>query len=575
MSIYSHSFIDDNKLSLYKTDKFRSNYYPNTVSIPQQYASQQPMINVNSYRNNTIIPHSSRYTKNNFLSQQNTLNKDYNTIVQENMLECYKQGTNRNTFNSLLDGYRYNVGTYLNDTHPTAFQSEINMRLLDKQNELFAVKGVLENQINQNQHLLQIESDYCEKMKRINEELLKKVNELADENDRLNYERKKLQKNYAVMEEHINFSLLSLINRKPKEPEPDYVPPKENIKEPEPQIIEEKQEESDDEVLKETKKQYKLIKEKIYTLNMNHNPGKLDEIRKKKLEEDLRKHQEKIEEIEKNQKLREKYQRPIVVNTTTVIEHSGTKEELKHIMKNYEQDKNDPTILNKTQKKLYSNEMITSTPVIKEYSSSLRKMQSINPEKEQQLSKNNKTKNYQNKMGHSITEEIVLDDLSSKKISNEEKLRVLKSTINKIDEYINSCGGNIIIYKEYHSDVAEHKGEIRFLYEQIKNNKLREINIDLLPMLIFEIVHSNYNSYLNPTKLQDKSDYNEEDFNDDLSEENSEIFKTCLIHLKKMVKGRNATSDTAANFLSLALLNFNYDDSMKNKLFGVIKNKLK
>jgi hypothetical protein len=42
-----------------------------------------------------------------------------------------------------------------------------------------------------------------------------------------------------------------------------------------------------------------------------------------------------------------------------------------------------------------------------------------------------------------------------------------------------------------------------------------------------------------------------------------------------MVKGRNATSDTAANFLSLALLNFNYDDSMKNKLFGVIKNKLK
>ena len=234
---------------------------------------------------------------------------------------------------------------------------------------------MLENQINQNQHLLQIENDYCEKMKRINEELLRKVNELADENDRLNYERKKLQKNYAVMEEHINFSLLSLINRKPKEPEADYVPPKDDIKEPEPQIVkEEEEEESDDEVLKETKKQYKLIKEKIYTLNMNHNPGKLDEIRRKELEAKLKKQQELIDDMIKNKKLREKYQRPLVVNSTTVIEHSGPKEELKHIMKNFEQDNKDPTILNKTQNKSYSNEPISSTPVIKEYSSSLRKM---------------------------------------------------------------------------------------------------------------------------------------------------------------------------------------------------------
>ena len=42
-----------------------------------------------------------------------------------------------------------------------------------------------------------------------------------------------------------------------------------------------------------------------------------------------------------------------------------------------------------------------------------------------------------------------------------------------------------------------------------------------------------------------------------------------------MVKGGNATSNSAANFLSLALLNFNYDESMKKKLVVVIKDKLK
>ena len=47
-----------------------------------------------------------------------------------------------------------------------------------KQNELIAVKTVLESQIEQNQQLLQLENDYCSKMQKTNEELLKKAEDL-------------------------------------------------------------------------------------------------------------------------------------------------------------------------------------------------------------------------------------------------------------------------------------------------------------------------------------------------------------------------------------------------------------
>ena len=525
--------------SLYKTNKFKAN----------AFGGYNQLSSVST--NTNQLYHTSLYGNINQIKQQNSIaskrNNELLSKLHSNMLETYARNNLPNQFSSLLESSKYNMGTYLNENHPTAFQTDINYKLLTKQNELIAVKTVLESQIEQNQQLLQLENDYCSKMQKTNEELLKKIQELSDQNDKLTYDRQRIQKNYAVMEEQINFSLMSLMTRPKKEPKADieFIPPKkEEIKVEEP--IKEEEEESEDEEVKERIKRYKLIKEKIVTLNMNHTPGKLDEIRKKQLEEQLKKEQQEIEERLKSKKMKEKFTRPMILNSTMIIEK-----------KEKEGDKQKDTIeLNINEHiggKTYTNTGDDTT--IKQYTTSFKKMQTILPKKE------------------NIKEEQELEDLSSKKVSNKEKEKVLSITIKKIEDYMKECQQGTKIYKDYHSSTGELRHDIRKIYEELKNNTNVDVNIDILPMLIFEIVNSNYNLNLNPEKLKDKGEYDLGDFEIDLNEDYQVIVNDTIKHLRKVIINGYGDKQTISVFLAKALCNFEHDDMMIERLAGVLMEK--
>lgn len=525
--------------SLYKTNKFKAN----------AFGGYNQLSSVST--NTNQLYHTSLYGNINQIKQQNSIaskrNNELLSKLHSNMLETYARNNLPNQFSSLLESSKYNMGTYLNENHPTAFQTDINYKLLTKQNELIAVKTVLESQIEQNQQLLQLENDYCSKMQKTNEELLKKIQELSDQNDKLTYDRQRIQKNYAVMEEQINFSLMSLMTRPKKEPKADieFIPPKkEEIKVEEP--IKEEEEESEDEEVKERIKRYKLIKEKIVTLNMNHTPGKLDEIRKKQLEEQLKKEQQEIEERLKSKKMKEKFTRPMILNSTMIIEK-----------KEKEGDKQKDTIeLNINDHiggKTYTNTGDDTT--IKQYTTSFKKMQTILPKKE------------------NIKEEQELEDLSSKKVSNKEKEKVLSITIKKIEDYMKECQQGTKIYKDYHSSTGELRHDIRKIYEELKNNTNVDVNIDILPMLIFEIVNSNYNLNLNPEKLKDKGEYDLGDFEIDLNEDYQVIVNDTIKHLRKVIINGYGDKQTISVFLAKALCNFEHDDMMIERLAGVLMEK--
>ena len=525
--------------SLYQTNKFKAN----------AFGGYNQLSSVST--NTNQLYHTSLYGNINQIKQQNSIaskrNNELLSKLHSNMLETYARNNLPNKFSSLLESSKYNMGTYLNENHPTAFQTDINYKLLTKQNELIAVKTVLESQIEQNQQLLQLENDYCSKMQKTNEELLKKIQELSDQNDKLTYDRQRIQKNYAVMEEQINFSLMSLMTRPKKEPKADieFIPPKkEEIKVEEP--IKEEEEESEDEEVKERIKRYKLIKEKIVTLNMNHTPGKLDEIRKKQLEEQLKKEQQEIEERLKSKKMKEKFTRPMILNSTMIIEK-----------KEKEGDKQKDTIeLNINDHiggKTYTNTGDDTT--IKQYTTSFKKMQTILPKKE------------------NIKEEQELEDLSSKKVSNKEKEKVLSITIKKIEDYMKECQQGTKIYKDYHSSTGELRHDIRKIYEELKNNTNVDVNIDILPMLIFEIVNSNYNLNLNPEKLKDKGEYDLGDFEIDLNEDYQVIVNDTIKHLRKVIINGYGDKQTISVFLAKALCNFEHDDMMIERLAGVLMEK--
>ena len=525
--------------SLYKTNKFKAN----------AFGGYNQLSSVST--NTNQLYHTSLYGNINQIKQQNSIaskrNNELLSKLHSNMLETYARNNLPNQFSSLLESSKYNMGTYLNENHPTAFQTDINYKLLTKQNELIAVKTVLESQIEQNQQLLQLENDYCSKMQKTNEELLKKIQELSEQNDKLTYDRQRIQKNYAVMEEQINFSLMSLMTRPKKEPKADieFIPPKkEEIKVEEP--IKEEEEESEDEEVKERIKRYKLIKEKIVTLNMNHTPGKLDEIRKKQLEEQLKKEQQEIEERLKSKKMKEKFTRPMILNSTMIIEK-----------KEKEGDKQKDTIeLNINDHiggKTYTNTGDDTT--IKQYTTSFKKMQTILPKKE------------------NIKEEQELEDLSSKKVSNKEKEKVLSITIKKIEDYMKECQQGTKIYKDYHSSTGELRHDIRKIYEELKNNTNVDVNIDILPMLIFEIVNSNYNLNLNPEKLKDKGEYDLGDFEIDLNEDYQVIVNDTIKHLRKVIINGYGDKQTISVFLAKALCNFEHDDMMIERLAGVLMEK--
>ena len=499
-------------------------------------------------KNYTKIPLITQYKKPETfeeLQQQNSealkRNKESLKQNQNSILNCYLNLTHTNP--TLINYQKYNLGEYLNKRNPMIYQNNLNEKILTKQNELLALESVLKNQTEQNKLLFEEENDYCNKMQKMNEDLLNRVKELAIQNDDIIYKRKLLWKNNSLIEQEINNELIKLMNRKQNEPPEPIMEFNKVEKEDEEIIIEPKKEilrssakkieedtESDEEI-KEKKKQYLLLKEEIYQLNMNHNPGKLDEIRKKKLEQMIEEQQKQIENLYKQKKKKAKLEKPIKISSQIYIEQNENEKEID---------------LNKD-----SN--------IKKFKASIKK----------DIDDNSDLSNENMRVSNEYSN---LENLNSKKIKIEDKEKVLDCVIKKIEDYADETGEYDVIYNQnVFENLNQNKPYLKKIFYQILNDPNTKTEIKFLVQLLFEILNSNYNFNINGEKLRSKNEYNYNDFQEDLNENYLSIFTKIVEHLKKMIQMKSCSRDFGAQFLSQAIMNFEYNNEMLSRLFDVIE----
>lgn len=517
------SFDFTNTRSLYKTNKFAP-IVATPMPIYQNMPIESGIKNTQAINPNIIQQNLMTLTSQiNNLKTQNTVafgnHNESLAKLQDSMFKCYTKANKGYNPGSVLSAKQSILNEYFQRNMPQNVELDVNYRLLSKQNELIAVKSVLEKQINQNSQLLDIEKDYCEKMAQMNNDLFEKVKQLNDQNDQLTYERKKLQKTYTLMEENLAFSLMTEMNRKQKEPEvevpkvqvPIEIPP-----------IEKKEEESETE--EDRKRRYRVTNEKSVQMKMNHKPGKLDDIRKQKLEKALKDEQAKEEEKIKITKLKEKYERPLIVKTEMIVEKGDNSN---------------------------SAEVKES---VKQFSSQFKKME---------------TKDY---IDYGSKKQY--DDLSSKTITVHQKMKVLKTIIERLEKLCTQLKDSSMIYTENSLKANKHRKELRATFNVLLNNPNAKVSVDLMSMLLYEIINSNYHLNLNPEKLREKDEYNPEDFDIDLNEDYREIVNAALEHLKKIISVNRATLDLASKLMARALINFEYDDFILARLISVIEYKI-
>ncbi len=460
---------------------------------------------------------------------------------QNSILNCYLQLTH--TKPTLIDYQKYNLGDYLNKRNPMIYQNNINEKILTKQNELLALESVLQNQSEQNRLLFEEENEYCNKMQKMNEDLLNRVKELANKNDDIIYQRKLLWKKNSLMEQEINNELIKLMNRKPNEP-PEPIMEFNKVEEEEEEVIEEPKNEilrapakkieedtDSDEEIKEKKKQYLLLKEEIYQLNMNHNPGKLDEIRKKKLEKMIEDQKKQLENLYKQKKKKMKLEKPIQLSSQIYIEQNEDEKEI-----NLNKDSN-----------------------IKKFKASVKK----------EIDENSDLSNENVRVSNEYSN---MENLNSKKIKIEDKEKVLDYVIKKIEEYADETGEYDVIYNQnVFENLNQNKPYLKKLFYQILNEQDSKIDIKFLVQLVFEIINSNYNFNINGEKLKLQNEYNYNDFQEDLNENYLGIVSKTIEHLKKMIQMKRCSRDFGAQFFSKAIMNFEYNNEMLSRLFDVIE----
>ena len=395
--------------------------------------------------------------------------------------------------------------------------------------------------------MFQIENEYCKKMQNINEDLLKKIKELNDKNNEISKQRKNLLKNYNKMEQQIHFTLNAIMKKKEEEENVIINEPVENINNTNTEILKSKAkiEESfeTDLEIKEKRKKYKLIKEKIYELNMNHKPGKLDEIRKKKLQEQLKKEEEELKKMIEIKKQQKAFSKPIVKKEVITFEHDINKgnvvdlNDSKNIIDNkmsiiMNKDNNDSSDdFNNNNKK----SSLTNTKIIinntNNYDNNYDDINiNINDDNDNNdnnndsnIFSNSQIKNNVNYISNENSNnnnnndyDDNFPDLDTKKVSINEKEEVLDNIINRINLFSVQIEDKKQIYtketiKEI-NDIKKNKKKIKNLFYKIKENSDFSVEMEILPILIFEIVNSNYDLNINEQKLRLKSNYDENDF---------------------------------------------------------------
>ena len=589
---------------LYKTTKFQPHVLIN--DLPSQQSTK--------YSNHTIEDLKSENSK------ANERNNKYHQNLIDNAINHYEKfQSSKKIKPSVLEYPKLTLKNYLYDNYPIDLQKNIDQRILDKQSELIATKAILENQLLKNDEMFQIENEYCSKMQNINEELLNKIRELNDKNNEIIKQRKKLLKDYNNMEQQIHFTLNAIMKKKEEEEEENVIinEPVEINNNSNTEILKSKAKIEDsfetDVEIKEKKKKYKLIKEKIYELNMNHKPGPLDKIRKKKLEEDLKKEEEELKKMIEIKKKQKDFSKPIIKKEVITFEHDLSKgnvvdlNDSKNIIDNkmsifFNKDNNDEEESENKIKNSDNNINIISDHNIDNNSESnsniFTKSQiknNANFISNENTIENKNSSNYinvdnndddDNFDDNNFDDDNNVDnnddypDLDTKKISINEKEKVLENIINRINLYSAQIKDpNFKIYtqetiKEI-NDIKKNKNKIKNLFYKIKENPDCSIEMEVLPILIFEIVNTNYDLNINEQKLVLKSNYDENDFLLDLSDDYKNIIHKVIGHLRKMIVEDRCNINVGTMFLCKAVCNFPYDETMLNTLYLVIEKILK
>ena len=446
--------------------------------------------------------------------------------------------------------FYYNYLNYLDNYIPNYIdfsKNGINTSLLTKENEILSIKNFLEKETNENKELFEMENSYYEKLKLQIEKLLQKIRDLQKENDDLKYQIKLKKKNDNTIRAQINFSI------KPKKKKifneiekiDSFNIEKSNLdKFKSSKKIEDELE--FDEEIKEKKKRYKLIKEKIVQLNLNHKFGKIDQIRKEAIEKELKKEKEELERLYQLKKEKLKYEKPIILESEMLINDKNNNnnfENLKTSVKSV-----------KTKNLDIENEFHFNFDDrnIKEEKKNRRKLT------ESQIEEINK-----------------MENLNSKKVSIEEKKKVLSNLINKIEKFSqNTEKKKLIYYPKQIKEIKENKIYLKKLFYDLSKNPNLNIDIDDAIELLFEIVNSNYNDNLNYMKLRDKNEYEKDDFDIDLNDEYKDIINKTIKHINNMYNLKRIDSKFAPEFLARAILNCEYNEQMYQRIYDIFNEEL-
>ena len=444
--------------------------------------------------------------------------------------------------------YIFNYLNYLDSYVPNFIdfsKNGINTSILTKENEILSIKNFLEKESKENKELFDMENSYYEKLKIQIEQLLQKIRDLQKENDDLKYQIKLKKKNDNTIRAQINFTI------KPKKKNKiineienieSFHIEKTNIEKFRSAKKIEEELELDDEIIKK-KKKFKLVKEKMIQLNLNHKFGKIDQIRKEAIEKQLQKEKEELEELYRLKREKLKYEKPIILDSEMIINDNNKYNQLKTSIRSV-----------KTQNLDIENEFhyVFDDRNIIEAKNNKRQLT------ESQIKEINK-----------------MENLNSKKVSINKKKEVLSTLINNIEKFCEKSKNNNLIYNPKQiQNIKENKIYLKKLFYDLCKNPNLNIDIGDAIALLFEIVNSNYNDNLNYMKLRDKDEYDKEDFEIDLNDEYKDIINKTIKHIKNMYNSKRIDSKFAPEFLAKAILNCEFDDQMYQRIYDIFNDEL-
>jgi hypothetical protein len=189
---------------------------------------------------------------------------------------------------------------------------------------------------------------------------------------------------------------------------------------------------------------------------------------------------------------------------------------------------------------------------------------------------------------HSELETLIQNKPDLRQINKEYKIKVIKKTLNQIEKNSKTIKPNnpsSFIYQTKHINFNTNKENVKNLFYEIlgydNNNypneiidkKLSSTSTDMLIFLTLGILNSNQNFNLDPEHLR-QSQYNEQNYENNLDSNIREILEMILTHMKKLVFEKKTSPNVAANILSNSMMNFEKDERMTSNLVAVLERKL-